>query len=91
MSVVDQHSMEVEASVGSKWECFGYKFPRREVVYFSQIIIIYVVILTCLVNLSVGVGESNLWTALLGSCLGYIMPHPSMSRKDGPLLHHSSE
>ena len=78
-------------SVTSKWTCFGYKFPRQEVVFFSQILIIYIVILTCLINLSVGTGESNLWTALLGSCLGYIMPNPSMSKKNGPLLRHTAQ
>ena len=77
-------------SVSTKWECFGYTFPRQEVVYFSQIIIVYIVIITCLANLSLQVGESNLWTALLGSCLGYLMPQPSMSREHGPLLHHST-
>ena len=74
-------------SVTSKWNCFGYKFPREEVVYFSQIIIIYVVILFCLINLTLSIGESNLWVALLGSCLGYLLPQPSM--EDGPLLHHT--
>ena len=79
-------------SVSSKWNCFGYRFPRQEVVYFSQIIIIYIVIITCLLNLSFDVGESNLWTALLGSCLGYIMPHPSMNKdNDGSLLHNSAQ
>ena len=78
-------------SVKSKqWQCFGYKFPRQEVVYFSQTLLIYLVTLTCLINLSVGIGESNLWTALLGSCLGYIMPHPSM-KEDGSLLHHPTQ
>ena len=68
----------MESIESGEWECFGYKFPRQEVVYFTQVIIVYVVIITCLVNLSVGIGESNLWIALLGSSLGYILPQPSM-------------
>ena len=90
----DASSIRVETpSVGSRWDCFGYKFPRQEVVYFSQTVIIYVVIFTCLINLSFGIGEdSTLWTALLGSCLGYIMPHPSISKEErkehGSLLRH---
>ena len=86
---MEQHAVNVDGSVTSKWDFLGYKFPRQEVVFFSQIVIIYVVIITSLVNLSLGIGESNLWTALLSSCLGYIMPHPSIKRKDGSLLHHS--
>ena len=77
------------ASVSSKWDWFGYKFPRQEVVYFSQAAIIYIVILFCLGNLSFGNGDSNLWVALLGSCIGYILPHPSMN--DGSLLRHTSQ
>ena len=73
-------------SVSSKWNCFGYKFPRREVVYFSQIIMIYIVILFCLLNLTLNVGASNLWVALLGSCLGYLLPQPSI---DGSFLHYT--
>ena len=79
-------------SVSSRWNCFGYKFPRQEVVYFSQTIIIYIVIITALINLSFGIGESSIWTALLGSCLGYILPHPSIKKdKDGPLLPHAPQ
>ncbi len=85
----DDHaeSLPIEDTVSSKWNCFGFKFPRREVVYFSQIIIIYVVILFCLINLTLGTGDSNLWVALLGSCLGYLLPQPSM--EDGSFLHYA--
>ena len=79
----------IQPSIGSsKWHCFGYTFPRREVVYFCQTLIVYIVILVCLANLSLGHSESNLWIALLSSCLGYMLPQPSMD--DGSLLHHSA-
>ena len=57
---------------------FGRKFPKAEGVFFTQIILIYIVVVACIVNLSVGNGNSNLWTALLSSCLGYLLPNPSM-------------
>lgn len=63
------------------WKVFGKKMPKSEIVFFSQIIILYIVIITCIVNLSVGNGESNLWTALLSSSIGYILPNPSVKRK----------
>jgi uncharacterized membrane protein AbrB (regulator of aidB expression) len=47
-------------------------------VFGCQIVLIYIVIITCIINLSIGNGESNLWTALLSSCLGYILPAPSI-------------
>ena len=76
----DQRSNETGTS---KWEWFGYKFPRREVVYFSQIIILYMVILACLFNLSFGNGDSNLWTALLSSAIGILLPNPRIDHHHG--------
>ena len=31
----------------------------------------------------IGHGDSTLWTALLSSSLGYLLPNPSMKRDDG--------
>ena len=39
---------------------------------------IYTVVITCILNLSLTKDNSNLWTALLSSCLGYILPSPSI-------------
>ena len=49
--------------------------------YIAQIIIIYLVIITCITNLSMTNGDSNLWTALLSSCLGYMLPNPSIKKR----------
>ena len=70
----------------SKWNWFGRKFPKREAVFFTQVIIIYIVIIACIINISIGNGNSNLWVALLSSCLGYLLPNPSMN--NGPVLYH---
>ena len=32
---------------------------------------------------TVGHGDSTLWTALLSSSLGYLLPNPSLKREDG--------
>jgi hypothetical protein len=61
----------------SSWHCFGREMPKMEVVFFFQIFIIFIVVMTCVINLSINNGNSNLWTALLSSCLGYILPSPS--------------
>ena len=53
----------------------------HDVVFFVQIIIVYVVILTSLVNLTLQRGdnsEQKLWIALLSSSLGYLLPNPSI-------------
>ena len=64
----------------SNWKLFGKFVPRNEIVFICQVVILYIVILTCIVNLSIGNGDSNLWTALLSSSLGLMLPAPSFSK-----------
>ena len=61
------------------WSILGQKLPQGEVVYLTQVLLIYIVILTCIINLSRGQGDSNLWTCLMSSCLGYLLPNPKLS------------
>ncbi len=62
----------------SNWRIFGTKLPKNEIVYGCQVVMLYIVIIVCLVNLSIGNGDSNLWTALLSSSLGYMLPAPTL-------------
>ena len=61
-----------------QWRVFGRRVPKQEAVFFSQVILIYTVVITCILNLSLTKDNSNLWTALLSSCLGYILPSPTI-------------
>ena len=49
--------------------------------FFCQVIILYTVIVVSIYNLTVGHGVSTLWTALLSSSLGYLLPNPSLKRE----------
>ena len=60
------------------WDIFGQRVPRNEIVFICQMILIYVVVAVSLYNLSRGSEVDNLWVALLGSCLGYVLPNPSI-------------
>lgn len=62
----------------SFWKLWGHKVPKGEVVYFCQVFIIYIVIITCIANLTIGRDEGKVWIALLSSCLGYLLPNPSI-------------
>ena len=62
------------------WSIVGRKIPRSECVYFSQILILYLTIIVCLINLSIGVEESEVWWAMLSSAIGYMLPHPHIKR-----------
>lgn len=64
----------------TSWRAFGYKFPRSEAVFVTQTLILYIVIITSLVNLTVGNEPNTLWTALLSSCLGYMLPNPNIKK-----------
>lgn len=63
------------------WNIFGYSIPKQEVVYFSQIFALYIVIFVCLVNLSIGNDRNDIWISLLSACIGYILPNPSLKQR----------
>ena len=68
------------SSTSSEWRIFGAKLPRSLTVFLSQTIIAYVVITVALINLSIGNHQETLWTALLSSCLGYLLPSPKIKK-----------
>lgn len=67
-------------SSSSDWQAFGYKIQRSLAVFASQTVVLYVVIFTALINLSIGKEPQTLWTALLSSCLGYLLPSPKIKK-----------
>lgn len=66
----------------SVWYLFGYEAPRTEIKYFGQIIMLYFVIISCVTCLAMGHPNSNLWTALLSSSLGILLPSPALDHSD---------
>ena len=69
-------------STGSKlWNFMGRELPRGEIVFFSQMIIIVAVITAAIYNLSTGQKDRALWITLLSSCLGYVLPNPTLERR----------
>ena len=74
---IDIHSI----GSNSNWLIFGRLLPKNEVIFICQVVILYIVIITCIVNLSMRNGDSNLWTALLSSSLGIMLPQPTLSTR----------
>jgi len=80
-----------------KWIIFSKKFPKSKVIYFCQIVIIYIVVLASLINLSIQRENQTLWSSLLSACIGYVLPSPQLvdddeaKEDDEPLLPHASE
>ena len=73
-----------QKSTGS-WRVFGHQLPSREVVFFVQVLVVLIVLVTCVVNLSLLMGDQALWKYLLCSIVGYILPSPSLEKP-----HHSN-
>jgi hypothetical protein len=57
------------------------KMPKSEFVFFVQVLLIYIVVITSIVNLTLNKNEGKLWTALLSSSLGYLLPNPSLKKR----------
>ena len=66
----------------SEWPVFGTKLPKSEIVYFTQVLFIFTVVITAILMLTVyKENESKqFWTALLSSAIGYILPNPSLKK-----------
>ena len=77
------HSVEDVVDAADDWHLFCTECPKEEIVFFCQVIILYTVIVVSIYNLTVGHSDSTLWTALLSSSLGYLLPNPSLKREDG--------
>lgn len=69
-----------QKNTSSNWCLLGRRVPRLEIVFFCQIILVYAVVAVALVNLTRGHGPDQLWIALLGSCLGYVLPAPTIAQ-----------
>ena len=63
-----------------KWHFLGSNVPKSEIVYFCQMFIVYIIIITSVVNLSIQNGSSELWISLLSSCIGYALPSPKLKK-----------
>ena len=64
----------------SEWTLFGSKCSRTALVFICQVIILYISIITCFVNLTVRNGPNELWITILSISLGTILPSPKVRK-----------
>ena len=64
----------------------GGKVPKQEIIYLSQVVLIYIVVVTCVVNLTLWDVNQSLWASLLSGCIGYILPSPKLRKKHESVL-----
>lgn len=73
--------MERENSTNSeRWQLMGRNLPKSEIVYFCQMLVVYIIIVTSIVNLTVQNGKNELWISLLSSAIGYALPSPTLKK-----------
>ena len=65
-----------------RWCISGRRVPRSELVYLCQVIIIYTIIIISLYHLSQQRDDRELWTALLSSSIGYLLPNPKIKHHE---------
>lgn len=72
----------------SNWKICCGRFPKQEIIYFTQVLAIYVIIIASLVNLSLSIEKNEIWISLLSICIGFLIPAPTI--KDGRFLSDST-
>jgi p-aminobenzoyl-glutamate transporter AbgT len=77
---ITSHSDTSSSSLNRVWKLCGEKVPRSQALFLSQIIILYIIILSCLFNLSFENGRSEMWLSLLCTCIGALLPQPKFHR-----------
>ena len=61
-----------------RWHLFGKICPRSEIMFFVQVVLVYLVVIVSIVNLTLGRENDKLWLTLLSSSIGYILPNPKL-------------
>lgn len=61
------------------------KFPKNRLTFLAQILVVYGIIITSLVHISLQSPDKELWLVLLSSSVGYILPAPGLKFRKSPL------
>ena len=79
---MEHSTVSLNSTHSTRWSTLCGKFPKEEIIYFCQVLAIYIIISVCLVQLSFADGKrDSLWSSLLGSSIGYLLPAPFIGKK----------
>mgnify|MGYP000456212932 CR=1 FL=1 len=71
-----------ENSESSLWMfCNSVTLPRSEVVFFTQAILIFLIVITCLLKLALdkpSCEDMSFWVGILSAAVGYALPNPRL-------------
>ena len=71
---------ESRSFLGQEWNICGRKISRSAIVFACQMVILYISIITCFVNLTIKNGPNELWITILSLSLGSILPSPKVQK-----------
>jgi hypothetical protein len=89
--MMDVKSVSCPSSIGDKWSTVCGKFSKEEVIYFTQVTALYIIIITCLFNLSLRNGTDTVWATLLSGSIGCLLPAPNIRKRNVSLLPDAPE
>ena len=65
-TLIDIRQDETQSD-GERWHLLGTRVPRAEIVYFCQMIVVHIVVITSIINSSLENLSHDLWISLLFS------------------------
>ena len=69
----------LESNTKSLSQSERFDFSTSNLLLFTfQMIIILIVVCVSIYNLTLNSGDTSMWTALLSSSIGYILPNPKL-------------
>ena len=71
----------MQPRVGERWMFYGTKFSKEDIIYFCQVLMVYIVVITSIVKLCISDTNNCLWSSLVGGSVGYLLSSPSISKK----------
>jgi hypothetical protein len=77
---IEDNTSTSDSNISKIWKMCGNPIRKSQALFFSQIVILYIIILSCLFNLSFKNGRSEMWLSLLCTCIGAILPHPKFHK-----------
>lgn len=80
MERADEVASSWPAKSKSTWTMCGQRISRSAIVFLCQVIILYIAIITCFINLTISNGPTELWISLLSLSLGSILPSPKVKK-----------
>jgi len=68
------------------WKLCRLRVPADQIIFFSQVLIAYIVIIVSLINLCLYDSNVCLWSSLASGTIGYLLPNPTIKSQHVSVL-----